>query len=150
MTLDDIDWLDRLMAAIAAAEAGPDPADLAAAPVIDLWRPLASRSGAVALCGLVSGHPRLGNTLIVTSQLIALDADAGHARTASRWYRLGLRLPPAEAGTAKDPWSMCAARSPGILPFDDLDALSRLLLAHRSRIRKVHAAAEARRTHRRH
>lgn len=85
MSPDDLDWLDQLAASTAAAEAGPD--DLAAAPVIDLWQPLVSRSGAIVLCGFVAGHPRLGDALTRTSQLIALDAGAGHARTASRWYR---------------------------------------------------------------
>lgn len=97
MTPDDVEWLDRLAAAIAAAEARPTADDLAAAPVIDLWRPLVSPTGVVVLCGFVAGHPRLGNALTRTSPLVALDVSAGHARTVSRWYRLGIGLPAATA-----------------------------------------------------
>lgn len=149
MTPDDHDWLDRLMAAIAAAEAGPTADNLAAAPVIDLWRPLVSPTGVVVLCGFVAGHPRLGNALTRTSVLVAIDLGAGHARTASRWYRLGLGLPPADVGTERDPWSMYPA-TPGFMPFEDLDTLSRLLAVTRARLMKFHAAAAARSDRRRH
>lgn len=149
MTPDDLEWLDRLAAAIAAAEAGPAPEDLAAAPVIDLWRPLVSPTGVAVLCGFVTGHPRLGNALTRTSALVALDAHAGHARTVSRWYRLGLGLPSADVGTERDPWSMYPPQ-PGFMPFEDLDTLSRLLAVSRARIMKFHAAAAVRSDHRRH
>ncbi|WP_428990946.1 DUF6634 family protein [Methylocapsa aurea] len=42
-----------------------------------------------ALAGAVAGHPALGDRSIVTSDLCALDAAAGWARTSSRFYRLG-------------------------------------------------------------
>ena len=149
MPPDDLDWLDRLTVAIAAAEAGPTAHDLAAAPVIDLWRPLVSPTGVVVLCGFVAGHPRLGNALTRTSPLVGLDTGAGHARTVSRWYRLGLGLPAADARTEHDPWSMYPP-TPGFMPFEDLDTLSRLLAVTRARIMKFHAAAEARSDRRRH
>lgn len=43
------------------------------------------------LVGLVSGHPILPGIRreIITSELVALSARLGWARTRSRWYRLG-------------------------------------------------------------
>ena len=70
------------------ADGGPSPADLRAAPLLDYWR-LAHRPEP-ALIGLVHGHPLLrdGRTTL-TSLAVVLDADAGWARTWSRYYRLG-------------------------------------------------------------
>ena len=66
-------WLNNLLAAIAAAEAGPIEADLAAAPKIELWLPLVSSSSFPALWGHVAGT----ESFITTSQLIHLDAEEG-------------------------------------------------------------------------
>lgn len=58
------------------------------APRLDHWR-LAHRSVPM-LMGRVHGHPILGNhRQIHTSQLYAMDPEAGWARTPSRYYRLG-------------------------------------------------------------
>jgi len=71
-----------------AVTGGPDEAELAAAPYLDfwaeIWRP------APVLTGIVRGHPSIANDRpIVTSDVIAMDAAAGWARTLSRLYRLG-------------------------------------------------------------
>jgi hypothetical protein len=60
---------------------GPTDADLADAPLIDLWRP--ALRPVFALIGVVHGHPsvRAGHT--------ALTSDAGWARSWSRFYALG-------------------------------------------------------------
>jgi len=66
----------------------PHLADLGAAPILEGW----ALGGLVAPCllGAVIGHPLLGSRPhIHTSQLIAMDADLGWARTWSRFYRLG-------------------------------------------------------------
>jgi len=43
-----------------------------------------------ALAGATTGHPLLGDCPIIrTSELFAIDADRGWARTYSRFYRLG-------------------------------------------------------------
>lgn len=58
------------------------------APRIDHWR-LAHRSVEM-LTGRVTGHPILGSHReVYTSQLFAMDPEAGWARTFSRYYRLG-------------------------------------------------------------
>ena len=68
------------------------PPDLSGAPIIDMWRP-ASRF-APALLGVVDGHPVLKSSRPkMTSELFAMDAAGGWARTWSRWYRLGNALP---------------------------------------------------------
>lgn len=66
----------------------PRNVDLRTAPVLEAWM----SGGLVAPCllGAVIGHPLLGSRPhIHTSQLIAMDADLGWARTWSRFYRLG-------------------------------------------------------------
>ncbi len=81
------DALDRL-----AADGRPSASDLVDVPIIDMWRP--ARRFAPALIGLVAGHPILRSSKPkMTSELFALDTDAGWARTWSRWYRLGDALP---------------------------------------------------------
>jgi len=71
---------------------GPSEADLAKAPLIVDWRPVISAAG-LRLWGFVAGHPRLGNTGAMTSQLWAAGADGTWIRTLSRFYHVGLRLP---------------------------------------------------------
>ena len=71
---------DGLLLAIAAAEMGPSSADLAEAPVIDLWRPLMFGPRTVVLWGLVFGHPEIGRDYTTTSALIALDRERGTSR----------------------------------------------------------------------
>lgn len=82
----DCAWFDKVLRAIATVEAGPSDADLAQAPVLHDWKPAISPGGHVMLWGEVTDHPLLGNASIHTSQLIAINQDAGWARTASRWY----------------------------------------------------------------
>ncbi|WP_363321399.1 DUF6634 family protein [Parvibaculum sp.] len=45
--------------------------------------------GIIALQGKVTGHPLLGVTTAVTSDLCVFAPDLGWARTLSRYYRLG-------------------------------------------------------------
>ena len=87
LSSSDRAWFDKVLRAIAAA--GPSDADLVTAPVLTNWSPAISPRGHVLLWGEVIGHPVLSSDHITTSQLIAIDAEAGWARTASRWYRLG-------------------------------------------------------------
>jgi hypothetical protein len=72
----------------------PKEGDIADAPVIGNWIAV-SRGGELALVGVVAGHPRLrGLRRIVTSPLVAIDIDAGWARTEGRFYRLGPQYDP--------------------------------------------------------
>ncbi len=81
--------LERLAADLRQMAVGefPCPSDLVAAPVIARWtwavRPMMS------LEGFTSGHPRLGNTTVRTTEVWAIDLEAGWARTLSRLYVLG-------------------------------------------------------------
>ena len=93
----DREWFDKVLRAIAAAEAGPSETDIADAPVLSDWQAAISPGGHVMLWGEVTNHPILGNSSIHTSQLIAIDPGAGWARTASRWYRLGRSMEALEA-----------------------------------------------------
>ena len=142
----DREWFDKVLCAIAAAEAGPSDADLATAPVLSDWKAAISPDGHVMLWGEVTDHPRLGNASIHTSQLIAINPEAGWARTASRWYRLGRSIDALEAelaeslnGKAKLAGSFRFAL-PGFANINDPDLLQRLLTAYIARVRGIDAA----------
>lgn len=77
------DDIERLL-----EEGGPSQNYLGTAPILDHWVVVARARPALA--GLTTGHPVLRDYRpIITSDLFALDAEAGWARTASRFYRLG-------------------------------------------------------------
>lgn len=139
---DQHPWVQKLRAALTAAETGPSKADLAEAPVLDLWRPLVSPHGAPILWGLASGHPRLGNTWVTTSQLVAIGPAKGWARTASRWYALARPFTDYEAEVARSlgmknaPPGFLQLDMPGFQPLEDERLLGRLLTAWAERIRR--------------
>jgi hypothetical protein len=71
-----------------AADGGPSAAEMANAPIIDFYR-LGIRP-ATGLVGVVARHPRRPDgRLTMTSEIFAIDRDAGWARTWSRFYALG-------------------------------------------------------------
>ena len=91
-------------------------------------------------------HPLLGSTHITTSQLIAIAPEAGWARTASRWYRLGRSLDALAAelaesmnGKAKLAGSFQFAL-PGLANINDPELLQRLLTTYIARVRGIDAA----------
>ena len=146
---NDRAWFDKVLRAIAAAEAGPSEPDLATAPVLSDWKAAISPDGYVMLWGEVVNHPLLGNASIHTSQLIAIDPEAGWARTASRWYRLGRSIDALEAelaesmnGKAKLAGSFQFAL-PGFANINDPELLQRLLTAYIARVRGIDAADRA-------
>lgn len=66
----------------------PTAEEIKSAPLISNWR--LGKRGVPCLLGRVHEHPVLGDReAVTTSELIALDASVGWARTASRFYRLG-------------------------------------------------------------
>jgi hypothetical protein len=70
----------------------PHESDLAGAPFIENWVMIHVGNGVVVLIGDVTGHPILKSYKPkMTSALLAIDEDAGWARTYSRYYRLGPR-----------------------------------------------------------
>jgi len=141
--------LDRALKAIAEAEAGPTVADLTSAPTIDEWCPLRSGSHTVVLWGNVSGHPLLGRDTTTTSPLLAIDVEAGWARTKSRWYALGRPFAALEAELAK---SMNVERPatnfiqfalPGYFPLERPDHLPELLASYIAWVRELDVAERA-------
>lgn len=87
IALEKIDLLRRLADDLAAIVDGRKPTaeDLAAAVSI---QGIVGKRWVPCLIGSVSGHPRLGNRLITTSQLFMIDPNGRWARTLSRFYRL--------------------------------------------------------------
>ncbi len=145
LTHDQRIWIDKVLTAIAAVEASPSALDLAGAPVLDCWRPLISRRGDLILFGMVSGHPKLGDNQITTSQLIAINATQGWARTVSRWYRLARSFAECEAEVART--LDVKAIQPGFLkvhiagfePLEDPVLLTKLIDAYVGRIKEIDA-----------
>lgn len=140
-------WFDKVLRAITAAEAGPSEADLAQAPVLSDWKAAISPCGHIMLWGEVVYHPLLGTASITTSQLIAIDREAGWARTASRWYRLGRPLDALEAELVKSLNEKEAAAIrftlPGFHSIDDPELLQRLLAEYITRVREIDATDRA-------
>ena len=63
-------------------------------PILRDWRLIAGDETALGiLVGEVSGHPLLPNGWITTSAVAEVSGDHTWARTASRWYSLGVPLP---------------------------------------------------------
>ena len=133
-------WLDNLLAAIAAAEAGPIEADLAATPRIEFWLPIVSSSSFPAFWGHVAGT----ESFITTSQLIHLDAEAGWARTEDSWYRLGKSFRTLQMELLR--CSVISVETPGCISFElpgfaavDPDRLDGLLTAQIAAVRALDA-----------
>lgn len=146
---EDRAWFDKVLRAIAAVEAGPTEEDLAQGPVLSNWKAAISPDGHVMLWGEVIGHPLLGNASIHTSQLIAINPQAGWARTASRWYRLDRSIDAFEAvlaesmnGKAKLAGSFQFAVS-GFANVNDPELLQKLLVRYIARVREIDAADTA-------
>lgn len=88
--------------AIEAAEAGPSPDTLAAAPLLHLWSSVLIGAD-LCLAGEATGHPHLPDGIITTSMLLALAPDLTWARTFSRFYRLALPLDAAVSEACASP-----------------------------------------------
>ena len=65
----------------------PGDAELDDAPLLKDWD--FAMCAAPALDGIVVGHPILGDSEVITSEVFAVDADFRWARTFNRFYRLG-------------------------------------------------------------
>ncbi len=77
------DEIERL-----AADGAPTAADLARAPVLDLYRP--AQRTAAALIGVVTGHPTVRDRHVaLTTEIFAIDPERSWARSWSRLYALG-------------------------------------------------------------
>ena len=123
--------LDRILFAINASEAGPTALEIADAPRLVAWSPATTSQGYPVLAGLVSGHPTLGSDIIATSRLIAINPQAGWARTFSRWYALQ------EMDINR---TAVFATAMGVLPASDLAALSSMLSSYIREVRRIEAA----------
>ncbi|WJS83919.1 DUF6634 family protein [Paracoccus sp. TOH] len=136
-----------MLRAIAAAEAGPSDADLAQAPVLSDWKAAISPDRHMMLWGEVTDHPLLGNASIHTSQLIAIDPEAGWARTASRWYRLGRSIDALAAELAESLNGKKAEAIrftlPGFTNINDPELLQKLLAQYIMLVREIDTADRA-------
>lgn len=150
MSTPDHQFVQRALSALSAAEAGPSPSDLADAPMMHLWMPLVTPRGGPTLHGYVTGHPDFWVGSVRTSWLIALDRDAGWARTLGRFYLLD--PPLASAGTHvfdRDPTPAEAEAGirrfdcPGYRPVTDPEVLEAMLAEHARRFRQLAAEGEA-------
>ena len=77
---DDIELLRR--------RGHPQSADLHSAPRLDAWA-MAMTPHGLRLTGVVTGHPLLGDRVIMTSALWVADGESRWVRSLSRYYRLG-------------------------------------------------------------
>lgn len=102
------------------------PRDLSNAPILKSWLPVHGPTGhGVALVGLVSGHPFVGDGWIRTSPLCGLDGNGEWARSTSRWYQLIEPSTPEALHKATGLKSDAISRAALSLP----EALSRLVQA---------------------
>lgn len=122
---------------------------MAQAPVLSDWKAAISPGLHVMLWGEVTDHPLLGTASITTSQLVAIDPEAGWARTASRWYRLGrsinaLAAELAESLNGKNTEADAIRLTiPGFTNIDDPALLARLLTQYIMNVREIDAADRA-------
>lgn len=146
MTAELTHHLNLCLAAIRAAEAGPTPEELALAPLMETWRVLLSPEGAPVLWGKVIDHPRLGTAMITTSRLVTLSLEQGHARSLSRWFRLGMPYPTA----TRRPGALRNQATRSLEDFEasaftalhDADELSRILIDFAARAKALPRAAD--------
>jgi hypothetical protein len=83
----------------------PDDVVLAAAPLIDNWyTDFYPGSRDVCLVGAVTGHPRLGDQIVTTSPLVAINPLHRWVRTHGRFYRLGRRAAFKSVDTESSEW----------------------------------------------
>ena len=145
MTPDQRRRFDHTLSAIRDAERGPTAEALAAAPTLDLWRPMVNQRGMPVLWGEVSGHPKLGADLITTSRLLALDRERGWARSANRWYGLGRPFSDFETDLARSLGHDDAKAGffgfelAGFTPIDDPASLDEILAAYLMLMRRFEA-----------
>jgi len=70
----------------------PDRVTLATTLPIENWHfDFYPDSSDICIVGTVVGHPRLGNGIITTSPIMAIDLRQGWARTHGHFYKLGKR-----------------------------------------------------------
>ncbi|SEO27881.1 hypothetical protein SAMN04489859_10584 [Paracoccus alcaliphilus] len=147
MTPEQYRQFQRGLDAIREAERGPTGDALASTPTLDLWRVLIDRRPypMLVLWGEVSGHPKLGTDMITTSRLIALNRNAGWARSVSRWYKLGRPFAAFEAdlasrmGQANAKPGSLVFHLPGFAAIDDAVALEQILADHIALMRRIGA-----------
>lgn len=104
-----------VQAAIDRADLDPNERDLATAPFLDRWEVVRDAFDFTIMLGRVTGHPTLRGPAIRTSPLIRLNAQAGWARTFSRFYRLGVPLSKVDPGSRAT--FLAAAATKGFGPF---------------------------------
>lgn len=88
VALSRIETLQRLAEDLSAIVAGSAPSQAELENAVSLRNFGVSERSVPCLVGTAVGHPRLGTTLVSTSQLFAVDPGGQWARTMSRFYKL--------------------------------------------------------------
>lgn len=88
IVLKRIAVLQRLVDDLTDIAAGTRPTDLDLADAVVIRSPRLSAIPLPCFIGHAENHPRLGNKIITTSQLFAVDPKGKWARTLSRFYRI--------------------------------------------------------------
>ncbi len=105
----------EVQAALDRADLDPTEGDLAMAPFLDRWEVVRDPFDFTIMLGRVTGHPTLRGPAIRTSPLMRLNAQAGWARTFSRFYRLGMPLSKVDPDSRAT--FLAAAATKGFGPF---------------------------------
>lgn len=108
-----------VQAAIDRADLEPTEGDLAAAPFLDRWEVVRDAFDFTIMLRRVTGHPTLRGPTIRTSPLMRLNAQAGWARTFSRFYRLGVPLSKVDPGSRATFLAAAASKGFNRSPPDD-------------------------------
>lgn len=122
--------IERYEAALRAVDETPSAEALAAAPLLDNWFFARDMQTSTHLSGEPDNHPELGGGKpILTSILVAMDLEAGWARSFNRLYRLGTPLSHDDPRVA-DRCGFMGVR------LDDIRLLSKRMNSNRESIAK--------------
>lgn len=134
MAAEALHHRDLCISAIRLAQAGPNARERDEAPRIEHWCIMLSPHGRPVLWGKVIDHPRLGTIFMATSRLVALDRQAGWARSLTGWFRLGSPFAPTAADLRRGYPRSVAGRALedvdacGFTALDDSEDLSVILI----------------------
>lgn len=92
--------LDKFATSMEAVYRGAADGELNGAPLLSDW--VLANQGFPYFQGVAQGHPLLPAGPVRSSIALFIAPDLSHARTLSRWYRLGDMKPPSSNGSQND------------------------------------------------
>lgn len=92
--------LDKFATSIEAIYRGATDSELNEAPLLSDW--ILANQGFPHFQGFAQGHPLLPAGRVHSSMTLLIAPDRSHARTLSRWYRLGVMKPPSSSRSQND------------------------------------------------